>query len=64
VKRLICLFGSHRRVGRSVWWDGYDFRSVCRRCGAPLYKHGNVRWRRVPAKRNKLLMLTHDGGAD
>lgn len=61
--KVSCMIGRHVRHGRSVWWDGYDFRSVCRHCGVPLYKFGNVRWRRV---RNlnalpETELLSHDG---
>lgn len=59
LRRLICAIGRHHRLGRAVTWDGYDFRSVCRFCGRPMYKHGNVRWRPVPRTREKTLLLTY-----
>ena len=54
--RLSCLIGRHQRLGRLVRWDGRDFRTVCRHCRAPLYKHGNVRWRAVNQRKDVLLL--------
>lgn len=56
--RLSCLIGRHQRLGRMVSWDGRNFRSVCRYCRAPLYKHGNTRWRAV-VQRKDVLLLTY-----
>lgn len=54
--KLLCLLGRHDRIAAAIWWDGFDYRSECRRCGAPLYKRGNVKWRRVGARRESLLL--------
>ena len=54
--KFSCLFGAHRRRAAAVWWDGFDFRSKCRHCGVPLYKHGNKRWRRLDPKREALFL--------
>lgn len=58
LRRLACKLGRHHRLGRTVQWDGMDYRSVCRFCGVPMVKHGNVRWRAV-AQRSDTLLLTY-----
>ena len=40
-----------------------NFRTVCRHCRAPLYKHGNRRWRAV-AMRKDVLLLTYRPDAE
>lgn len=41
----ICRLFGHRINRRRVWNDGVDFRTTCRRCGAPLLR-GRDGWRR------------------
>ena len=53
--RLSCLVGTHQRISK-VWWDGFDFCSRCQHCGAPLYKRGNKRWRRLDRKREAMFL--------
>jgi hypothetical protein len=36
--RLICSLMGHRPDRRKVWNDGIDFRSVCARCRAPMFR--------------------------
>lgn len=44
IKDLLCRLLDHSVDRGHVWNDGYDYRTECRRCGAPLIRdpHG---WR-------------------
>jgi hypothetical protein len=45
MSRLICLFIGHSRSRRHARFDGYTFVSACKRCGRPMHKDNDDRWR-------------------
>ena len=41
-----CLLNQHQPLRRDVVWDGRAFVGQCRRCGAPIHRHGRRNWRK------------------
>ena len=42
--RIHCWLRGHKIDRHRVWYDGFDHRTTCRRCGTPMIK-GLEEWR-------------------
>jgi len=41
-----CLLNQHQPLRRDVTWNGRVYVGTCRRCDAPIERHGRRRWRK------------------
>jgi hypothetical protein len=56
IPKFLCRRVGHRRSSRGAYLDEQEhrWRSVCRRCGVPLRKHGLRGWEEVRAEEEEM----------
>jgi len=55
---VLCHFLGHHYRRDRVWFDGLDFRTSCTRCGTPLIRDFEDRWRPFNSERDASLART------